>query len=96
MPVSAIGEKEYKKFIVYLKSYIDNDRSINSYLRDFITTFHFLMNEGYVEKFKMNAIKVDDSPVETYTDDELRALLKKPNVKKCTFAEYRNWVMTND
>ena len=46
MPVSTIGGKEYKKFIVYLKSYIDNDRSINSYLRDFITTFHFLMNEG--------------------------------------------------
>ena len=70
MPVSTIGEKEYKKFIVYLQSYIDNDRSINSYLRDFITTFHFLMNEGYVEHFKMRAIKVDDSPVETYTDEE--------------------------
>ena len=95
MPVKNINEKMYKDYILYLKSYISNDRSINSYLRDFITTMHFLMNEGYVEKFKMNAIKVDDSPVETYTDDELRALLKKPNIKKCTFAEYRNWVMTN-
>lgn len=95
MPVSAIGEKEYKKFIVYLKSYIDNDRSINSYLRDFITTFHFLMNEGYVEEFQMKAIKVDDAPVDTYTEDELRVLLKKPNMKKCTYAEYRNWVITN-
>ena len=93
MPVKNINEKMYKDYILYLKSYISNDRSINSYLRDFITTMHFLMREGYVEKFKMNAIKVDDSPVETYTDDELRALLKKPNTKKCTFAEYRNWVM---
>ena len=95
MPVKDITEKEYKEFILYLKSYITNDRSINSYLRDFITTFHFLMNEGYVEHFRMRAIKVDDSPVETYTDEELRALLKKPDIKKCTFAEYRNWVMTN-
>jgi integrase/recombinase XerD len=53
------------------------------------------MNEGYVEPFPMKAIKVDDAPVETYTDAELRVLLKKPNVKKCTFAEYRNWVITN-
>jgi integrase/recombinase XerD len=56
---------------------------------------HFLMNEGYVEFFLMKSIKVDDAPVETYTDDELRVLLKKPNLRKCTFAEYRNWVITN-
>lgn len=94
-PVNEIGEKDYKAYILHLRSYIDNDRSINSYLRDFITTMHFLMNEGYVEPFPMKAIKVDDAPVETYTDAELRVLLKKPNVKKCTFAEYRNWVITN-
>lgn len=60
-----------------------------------MTTMHFLMNEGYVEFFPMKSIKVDDAPVETYTDDELRVLLKKPNLRKCTFAEYRNWVITN-
>jgi integrase/recombinase XerD len=95
MDVKNITEKDYKAYILHLRSYIDNDRSINSYLRDFITTFHFLMNEGYVEPFKMRAIKVDDSPVDTYTEEELRALLKKPNMKTCSYAEYRNWVMTN-
>jgi integrase/recombinase XerD len=53
------------------------------------------MREGYVETFTMKAIKVDDAPVETYTDEELRLLLKKPDLKKCTFVEYRCWVMTN-
>lgn len=95
MPVKDISEDDYKAYILHLRSYIDNDRSINSYLRDFITTMHFLMNEGYVEFFPMKSIKVDDAPVETYTDDELRVLLKKPNLRKCTFAEYRNWVITN-
>lgn len=95
MPVKDISEDDYKAYILHLRSYIDNDRSINSYLRDFITTMHFLMNEGYVEFFPMKSIKVDDAPVETYTDNELRVLLKKPNIKKCTFAEYRNWVITN-
>lgn len=95
MPVKDICEDDYKAYILHLRSYIDNDRSINSYLRDFITTMHFLMAEGYVEFFPMKSIKVDDAPVETYTDDELRVLLKKPNLRKCTFAEYRNWVITN-
>ena len=39
MPVKDITEKEYKAYILHLRSYIDNDRSINSYLRDFITTY---------------------------------------------------------
>ena len=45
--------------------------------------------------FKMQAIKVDRSGVETYTDAELTALLKKPNIKKCSFAEYQCWVIIN-
>ena len=53
------------------------------------------MNEGYIPHFKMQAIKVDKSHIETYTDSELQALLKKPNVKKCSFTEYQSWVMTN-
>ena len=48
-----------------------------------------------MEHFKMKAIKVDKTHVETYTDDKLMVLLKKPNIKKCTFSEYQAWVMTN-
>jgi integrase/recombinase XerD len=43
----------------------------------------------------MQAIKVDRSGVETYSEEELMALLKKPNIKKCSFIEYQSWVMTN-
>jgi integrase/recombinase XerD len=53
------------------------------------------MREGYVAPFKMQAIKVDKTNVETYSDDELRTLLQKPNIKKCSFIEYQSWVMTN-
>ena len=95
MKVSDITEKVYQKYVVYLRETLHNDVSINAYLRDFITTMHFLMNEGYVESFRMQAIKVDRSGVETYTDQELFTLLKKPNIKKCSFTEYQCWVMTN-
>ena len=95
MPVEDFTKEKYGQYVVYLKSTLQNDVSINSYLRDLITTLHFLMDEGYVEPFKMQAIKVDRTNVETYSDEELRVLLEKPNVKKCSFTEYQCWVMTN-
>ena len=95
MPVEKLNAGMYKSYVLYLKKNIDNDISINSYLRDLITTLHFFMNEGWIPQFKMQAIKVDKSHVETYTDHELELLLKKPNIKKCSFTEYQSWVMTN-
>jgi integrase/recombinase XerD len=53
------------------------------------------MNEGYIPYFKMRAIKVDKHPIETYSNDELKTLLQKPNLKKCKFTEYQCWVQTN-
>lgn len=44
--------------------------------------------------FKVILPKVDKRPIETYSDEELEKLLKKPNLKKCQFTEYRNYVMT--
>ena len=95
MPVENFTSDMYKQYVVFLRNTLQNDVSINSYLRDLITTLHFLMNEGYVMPFKMQAIKVDRTHVETYSDEELRILLQKPNIKKCSFIEYQSWVMTN-
>lgn len=94
-PIEEITEKAYNNYLLYLRKTLHNDVSINSYLRDLITTLHFLMNEGYIPAFKMQAIKVDKSHIETYTDSELKTLLTKPNIKKCSFTEYQCWVMTN-
>ena len=82
MPLSDFCEKDYQNYILHLKSFISNDQSINSYLRDLITTIHFWNKERWVKPFKMSAIKVDKQQVETYSESELKALLKKPNIKK--------------
>ncbi len=95
MPVSDIDEKVYQQYVVFLRETLHNDVSINSYLRDFITTMHYLMKEGYLPHFKMSSIKVDNHNVETYTDEELTTLLKKPNIRTCSFTEYQCWVITN-
>ena len=95
MPIEDITVNTYKDYVLHLKSTLKNDVSINSYLRDLITTFHFFMDEGYLPHFKMKAIKVDKSHIETYNEEELKLLLKKPNIKQCSFTEYKCWVMTN-
>lgn len=95
MPVSDLNATVYNDYVLHLKSTLNNDVSINAYLRDFITTLHFFMDEGYLPYFKMKAIKVDKTNVETYSESELTALLKKPDIKKCSFTEYQCWVMTN-
>lgn len=94
-PIEEIDEDAYKRYVLHLRSTLNNDVSINSYLRDFITTMHYLMSEGYIAHYKMQAIKVDKSHIETYNEQELQLLLKKPNIKKCSFIEYQAWVMTN-
>ena len=94
-PLENIDESAYKRYVLHLKATLKNDVSINSYLRDYITTMHFLMDEGYIPRYKMRAIKVDKTNIETYNDSELKILLKKPDVKKCSFNEYRCWVITN-
>ena len=48
-PIEEIDEDAYKRYVLYLRSTLNNDVSINSYLRDFITTMHYLMNEGYIQ-----------------------------------------------
>lgn len=95
MPLGDFTQQSYNNYVVYLREQLDNDVSINSYLRDLITTIHFLQSEGYVEPFEMKSIKVDKIPVETYTDDELMLLLKKPNIRKCRFVEYESWVISS-
>ena len=59
MSLSKITSQSYNDYVVYLTETLDNDISINSYLRDLITTLHFLMKEGYVREFKMQSIKTD-------------------------------------
>jgi len=72
------------------------DTSANSYLRGIRAMFYYFMNEEWINPpFKIKLLKGIKEVKETYTDDELTALLKKPDIKSCEFTEYRNWVIIN-
>ena len=94
MPLEKLNKNIYNEYVLFLTANLSNDVSINSYLRDLITTLHFLMEEGHLSHFKMQSVKVDKTAVETYSEEELHILLKKPNLKKSSFIEFESWVIS--
>lgn len=68
--------------------------SIKSYS---ITIKAFLSwcNDEGLTTLNMAKYKGEETIKETYSDEELRILLQKPNTKKCTFAEYRSWAIVS-
>lgn len=91
--IDKINVKKFKEFIVKSSDGNRNSQTIYSLTRDFKTIIHFFMKCNYIEKFDMKLPKVDKHPIETYTDEELERLLKKPDIKKCSFCDYRNYVI---
>lgn len=94
--VKEMTVETFNDFVVELRDNpLLNDQSLNTYARDLKTIMRFFMKREYIPYFKIDVPKADKQPIETYTDRELQVLLKKPNLKHCTFTEYKSWVMTN-
>lgn len=90
--IKNINKKTFEKFILKCQ---ENEKigsqTLHTYSRDLKTILYFFMNNNYMSTFKITLTKVDKKPIETYTDDELRRLLEKPNLKKSSFSNYRNY-----
>lgn len=83
-------------FIIWVrKAHNANDISINSYLRAVRAFCYFCMDNDYMVHFKVHIPKATKKAKETYSDNELNTLLKKPNKKECTFTEYKTWAFEN-
>lgn len=70
-------------------------KSINTALIALNAFLHWCMDNDYCNRFKTKLVKQDEIIKDTYSEEQLLKLLKKPNIKKCNFAEYRNWVIIN-
>lgn len=51
------------------------------------------MKNNYLESFQISLPRASKPIKATYTTDELKKLLKKPNVKECSFGEYKIWAL---
>lgn len=94
--ISTVNKNTIDDYILYLRENNHcNDITINSYLRSIRAFLYFCMEGGYLERFTISIPKADKKLKETYTEDELKLLLKKPDIKTCDFIEYRMWVYSN-
>jgi len=82
-------------YIAHLKSAGISSVTVNTYLSGLRAILYFFMEREYVPKFKVKRIRQEKKVKNTYTDVELKLLLAKPDIKKCDFTEYRNWVISN-
>jgi len=94
--LSVINSDVIDDYIFWLRNNTKaNDITIATYLRAIRAIFYYFMKLGYTPKFDITIPKAVKKVKETYTDSELMILLKKPNIHKCTFTEYKTWVYVN-
>lgn len=83
-------------FVLHCRKDLDiKDITINTYLRGLKTILYYFMKMEYMNNFHIALIKYDKEIIETYSEAELKILLKKPNTRKCHFADFRNWTIIN-
>ncbi|MBC2580857.1 site-specific integrase [Clostridium sp. DJ247] len=94
--IKDITKEVFDDFVMFLKKETkEKDTSISSNIRKMRTVLYYFMKLGYMNKFNIKNIKVDRDIIETYTDEELKILLEKPNLENCSFVSYRNWTIIN-
>lgn len=90
-----INNKTVDELIMSYKTLNISSQSIHTYIRDFKTMLNFFMKQEYVKQFKISLPRVDKTAIETYSDEDLKLLLKKPIMKNITFVEMRDWTIVN-
>ena len=94
MDIAALQKADLDDMIVSMRDAGLSPNSINSYTR-VLKSFFSWCNEQGLTRLNIPLYKAEETVKETYSDAELTALLKKPDIRKTTFAEYRDWVIIN-
>ena len=94
MDIAMLQKADLDAMIISMRDASLSPNSINSYTRT-LKSFFSWCNEQGITRLNIPLYKGSDTVKETYSDAELAALLKKPDIRKATFAEYRDWVIIN-
>ena len=94
---SQISEDTFFRYLEYIKKNKPElkSASLRSYLTGLRAILYYGIKKGYIDNFQIQLPKMDEVVKQTYTDHEIILLLKKPDLKKTGFPEYRNWVLVN-
>ena len=94
MDIAMLQKADLDAMIISMRDASLSPNSINSYTRT-LKSFFSWCNEQGITRINIPLYKAEETVKETYSDAELAALLKKPDIRKATFAEYRDWVIIN-
>jgi len=85
---------QYKGFLV---KQMENEAlalaSINHYLRDLRTFINWLYDKTFIsQKIKITLVKGQEKEIETYTEEEIEKLIKRPD-RNASWVEWRSWAI---
>lgn len=84
--IKDITSNTVDSFVLFCKNNLSiKDVTSDTYLRGLRAVIYYFMKLGYMNEFRITNIKFNKHIIETYTYSELKLLLKKPDIKKCTF-----------
>ena len=89
----AITKKDIEKMATAMRKKGIKHNSIATYMR-MLKTFYNWCKEENLSSVEVPTYREKETVKETYTDEELKRLLKRPD-KGCSFVEFRNWVIIN-
>ncbi len=100
IPIDRFTDEDVKQIVYSMKhglrldgkSTTVKDVTIASYMTSLKSFFSWCKLKGFSNVF-IPLYHFETEPKEVYTEEEIRKLIKKPNLKKCSFCEYRNWVI---
>ena len=94
IPTESLRKADLDSMISSMRDSGLASNSIRSYTRT-MKSFLSWCNQEQITLLNIPLYKAEETIKETYTDSELKALLKKPDLRTCRFSEYRNWVIIN-
>lgn len=94
IPIEDLSKSELENMISSMREAGLAPNTISSYVRTMKAFLSWCNNEE-ITNLKIQSYKSEETIKENYTDKELEKLLKKPNMRKCAFSEYRTWVVIN-
>ena len=93
MPFEDLTKRHLDEMILSMRAKGLAHNSIATYVRMLHTFFNWCNREG-LTTLNIENIKEKETVKETYSDEELEILLKRPG-KKADFSEFRNWAIIN-
>lgn len=85
-----------EEYTFYLRESKIRESTVNIHLKALKTIINFFREKDWIDySINVKLIKADIEEIEAYTDDEIKKLLVKPNLKTSSWVEYRNWTLVN-